>query len=256
MKRMCVMGLLSFALTFRAPAGQTAEQQRTPAPSSGQPAASLSSHREDLFTFATKMINPKDTDFGELIAQRRAALADASVTNSYFWYSAGSTATVLFLLFVLYVKLMSHTTYQWEVAEVITDLRNAEKLATAKARQAIAGYNRHMVQCNRVVEAEIAGRVLPGAAIDQDAERRAETVRLKLEASEAENRQLTQQLRHKEDLIADLNKRMDRLEQSEPPRAPSQQTGQQTNPELIALVDRLTRQLDAETRRNGSLKGA
>lgn len=256
MKSLCAMALLSLALAFSMAAGQAANQQRTPVPSSGRPAASLSSHREDLFTFATKMINPKDTDFGELIAQRRAALADASVTNSYFWYSAGSTATVLFLLFFIYVKLMSHKTYQWEVAEVVTDLRNAEKLATAKARQAIAGYNRHMIQCNRVVEAEIAGRVLPGAAVDQDAERRADTVRLKLEAAESENKQLTQQLRHKEQLIADMNKRMDRLEQSEPARAPLQQINQQTNPELLALVDRLTRQLDAETRRNGSLKGA
>ena len=53
-------------------------------------------------------------------------------------------------------------------AEVITDLRNAEKLATAKTRQAIADYKRHMIQCNRVVEAEIAGRVLPGAVVDQE----------------------------------------------------------------------------------------
>jgi hypothetical protein len=201
------------------------------------------------------MINPKDTDYGELIAERRAALADASATNSYFWYSAGSTATVLFLLFVLYVQILGHKSYEWRAAEVITDLRNAEKLATAKARQAIADYKRHMIQCNRVVEAEVAGRVLPGAVVDQDMQRTAETLRQKLDAAEAENRQLGQQLRHKEELIADLNKRMDRLEQSELAGAQSP-TSPQTHPELIAVVDRLTRQLDAETRRNGSLKGA
>lgn len=256
MKRICVMGVLSFALTFRAPAGQTAEQQRTPAPSSGQPAASLSSHREDLFTFATKMINPKNTDFGELIAQRRAALADASVTNSYFWYSAGSTATVLFLLFVLYVKLMSHNTYQWEVAEVIADLRNAEKLATAKARQAIAGYNRHMVQCNRVVEAEIAGRVLPGAVLNQDAQRTTETIRQKLDASEAETRQLAEQLKIKEALVEDLTHRIEALENADPAAPQPAARPEKSDPGLLALVNRLTRELDSEKRRNGALKGA
>lgn len=256
MRRICVMALLSLALTFRAPAGQTVEQQRTPAPSSGQSAASLSSHREDLFTFATKMINPKDTDFGELIAQRRAALADASVTNSYFWYSAGSTATVLFLLFVLYVKFMSHNTYQWEVAEVITDLRNAEKLATAKARQAIAGYNRHMVQCNRVVEAEIAGRVLPGAAANQDVQRTAETLRQKLDAAEAENRQLSEQLKRKEALVDDLTGRIEALEAISSGSSQVPATAEKGDPGILALVNKLTRELDLEKRRNGALKGA
>lgn len=246
--------LLGLTLAFCAIA-HTSEQQKRPAPSTEEPARSVPRQRDGFFTFATKMINPKDTDYGELIAERRAALADASATNSYFWYSAGSTATVLFLLFVLYVQILGHKSYEWRAAEVITDLRNAEKLATAKTRQAIADYKRHMVQCNRVVEAEIAGRVLPGAVVDQDMQRTAESLRQKLDEAEADNKQLTQQLRHKEELIVDLNKRMDRLEQTEP--AESQlHANQQAHPELIALVDRLTRQLDAEKRRNGTLKGA
>jgi hypothetical protein len=231
------------------------EEERRPAPAQEQQVNPGPPQREGFFSFATKMINPKDTDFGELIAERRAALADASATNSYFWYSAGSTATVLFLLFALWVQILGHKSYEWRAAEAITDLRNAEKLATAKARQAIATYKRHMIQCNRVVEAEIAGRVLPGVAVDQDLQRTAEGLRQKLEATETDNRQLAQRLRDKEELIADLNKRMDRLEQVEPAESQSQ-TNQQAHPELLALVDRLTRQLDAEQRRNGSLKGA
>jgi hypothetical protein len=129
--------LLGLTLAFCA-IGQTSEQQKRPTPSTEEPARSVPRQRDGFFTFATKMINPKDTDYGELIAERRAALADASATNSYFWYSAGSTATVLFLLFVLYVQILGHKSYEWRAAEVITDLRNAEKLATAKTRQAIA----------------------------------------------------------------------------------------------------------------------
>ena len=202
------------------------------------------------------MINPKDRNYGELIAERRAALADASATNSYFWYSAGSTGTVLVLLFLLYVKILEQKSYRWRAAEVITDLRNAEKLATAKAREAIETYKRHIIECNRVVEAEIAGRVLPGTALSREMDSKVESLREQLQGKTADNLRLAQQLEKKEELYRDLVKRMDLLEQAPLSEAKVTAGAQQADPELLALVNRLTRDLDMEKRRNGALKGA
>ncbi len=256
MTRFLLVASLSFILACVAVAGTSAEKDKKPVPSEEKPAVAEPLHRDGFFTFATRMINSKNIDYGELIAERRNTLADASATNSYFWYSAGSTATVLILLFVLYFKLLEYQDYQWRAAEVITDLRNSEKLATAKTRQAVASYKRHMVQCNRVVEAEVAGRVLPGAAAAQDMERAAESVRQKLQAAEVENRRLAEQLKNKEDLVKDLTSRLDALEDGQPIPAREAANTEKSDPELLALVNRLTRDLDFEKRRNGVLKGA
>jgi hypothetical protein len=202
------------------------------------------------------MINPKDTDYGKLLAERRAALADASATNSYFWYSAGCTGTVLVLLFVLYIQILEQKSYRWRAAEVITDLRNAEMLATAKAREAIAAHKRHMIDCNRVVEAEVAGRMLPGTALGRDMESKLESLGDQLQAKAAENLRLAAQLEKKEELYRDLVKRMDLLEQAPPSEMKATLGAQQGNSELLALVNRLTRDLDMERRKNGALKGA
>lgn len=256
MSRILLAGVLSFALGCGALAGQTAEQEKKAVPSQEKQASTVPPQREGFFTFATKMINPKNTDYGQLIAARRAAFADASATNSYFWYSAGSTAAVLILLFVLYVKLLEHKSYQWRAAEVIADLRNAEKLATAKAKESIATYKRHMLECNRVVEHEIAGRVLPGAVANQDIQRTAESLRHDLQTSTAEINRLVEQLKSKENLIKDLTGRIDALEQADPITAQPTASSEKSYPELLALLNRLTRDLDLERRRNGALKGA
>ena len=257
MKSVLLIASLNFVLACGVFAGTSGEQDKTPAPSEEKPAVVAEPlHRDGFFTFAAKMINPKNIDYGELIAERRNALADASATNSYFWYSAGSTVTVLILLFVLYVNLLEYHDYQWRAAEVITDLRNSEKLATAKTRQVIASYNRHLTQCNRVVEAEVAGRILPGAAVGQDMERAAESVRQKLQVAEVENRRLAEQLKNKEDLVKDLTNRLDALEEGQPIPAREPANTEKSDPELLALVTRLTRDLDFEKRRNAVLKGA
>jgi hypothetical protein len=236
--------------------GQTQENKRDKYdPASGRD-ASIQSHREGFFSFVMKTVNPKDIDFGELIAERRQALADASVTNPYFWYGAGSTIAVLILLFALYVKILEGNSFRWRSAEVIADLRNSEKLAIAKAKEAITRYNRHMSDCNRVIEAGIAGRALPGAVLGQDMERTVYSLRQELDASDEENRRLKQQLQEKETLVRDMTKRMDVLEQADPSVVQVPVNSSESISELMTVINRMARELDAEKRRNGVLKGA
>lgn len=256
MRRIESVAVMGLALVCSVYSAQRAEQEDALAPSQEERSTAAQPQRDGFFSYVTKMINPKDTDYGKLIADRRAALADASATNSYFWYGAVSTGTVLVLLFVLYVEILEQKSYRWRAAEVITDLRNAEKLATAKAREAIATYKRHMIECNRVVEAEVAGRLLPGTALSRDMESKLEGLREQLQAKTAENLRLAEQLEKKEELYRDLVKRMDLLEQASPSEVKGTAGAQPTNSELLALVSRLTRDLDVERRRNGALKGA
>ncbi len=255
MKRMWLLGILALALAMSVLA-QTNKREAQPVPTEGKQAPSIAPRRDGFFSFATKMINPKDTNYGDLIAERRAALADATVTNPYFWYSAGSTLAILFLLFALYVKVLDGKSYLWQCTEVITDLRKMEDLASKRAEQATTNYNQHMSDCNRVVEAEVAGRVLPGAVLSQDMERTVDSLRQELEAATAENKRLMLQLQEKDNLLRDVTKRMDALEQTSPSALPGKASAQQSSPELLAMVNRLTRELDAEKRRNGVLKGA
>jgi uncharacterized coiled-coil protein SlyX len=131
-----------------------------------------------------------------------------------------------------------------------------ENLASERAEHATSMYNQHMSDCNRVIEAEVAGRVLPGAILSQDMERTVDSLRQELETATAENRRLMQQLQEKDGLLRDLTRRMDALEQSSPAAPSEKASSQQSNPELLAMVNRLTRELDAEKRRNGALKGA
>jgi hypothetical protein len=175
--------LLVVSVSVQWLSGQTQENNRDKYdPASGRD-ASIQSHREGFFSFVTKMVNPKDIDFGELIAERRQALADASVANPYFWYGAGSTMAVLVLLFALYVKILEGNSFRWRSAEVI------------------ARHNRNMSDCNRVIEAGVAGRALPGTVLGQDMERTVYSLRQELDASDEENRRLKQQLQEKKRLF-------------------------------------------------------
>jgi hypothetical protein len=254
MRSICLAGILSLGLALSA-LGQTQDGDTRAIPGERKQANNIQA-RDGFFSFATKMINPRDTNYGDLIAERRAALAEATVTNPYFWYSAGSTFAILFLLFALYVKVLDGKSYLWQCAEVINDLRNMEKLASKRAEHATAIYNQHMSDCNRVIEAEVAGRVLPGVILSQNMERTVDNLRQELETATAENRRLIQQLQEKDSLLRDVTKRMDVLEQSSPSMPSEKTSSQRSNPELLAMVNRLTRELDAEKRRNGALKGA
>ena len=256
MRKFWSVTILSVVLGSSTFAKQATEQNSKPVAPEEKPAVAEPLHKDGFFTFATKMINPKNIDYGELIAERRNALANASATNSYFWYSAGSTTTVLVLLFVLYVKLLEYQDFRWRAAEVITDFRNSEKLATAKTRQAVASYKRHMVQCNRVVEAEIAGRVLPGGVIDQDMQLAMTSLRQELDASNEEKTRLKQQLQEKETFVRDMTKRMDAFEQTGPSMPLASANSPESTSELMMVINRMARELDAEKRRNAALKGA
>lgn len=255
MRSICLAEILSLTIALSV-FGQTQDRDTRPEIAERKQMNNTQARRDGFFSFAARMINPKDTNYGDLIAERRAALADATVRNPYFWYCAGSTLAILFLLFALYVKILDGKRYLWQCAEVITDLRNMENLASERAEHATAIHNQHMSECNRVIEAEVAGRVLPGAILSQDMERTVDSLRQELETATAENRRLMQQLQEKDGLLRDLTRRLDALEQSSS-SVPSEKTSsQRSNPELLAMVNRLTRELDAEKRRNGTLKGA
>lgn len=248
--------LLVLSVAVECLSGQTQDSKRNSYDPASRKDASIQSHREGFFSFALKMVNPKDIDYGEWIAERGQALADASATNPYFWYGFGSTMAVLALLFALHVKILEGQSFRWRAAEVIADLRNSEKLAIAKAKEAIARYNRHMGDCNRVIEARVAGRALPCSALEQDLERMVDNLRQSLEATNAEKQQLSLQLESKEKLCRDLTTRIDALEQAEPSVVQVPADSPKSTTELIALINRLTRELDVERRSNGTLKGA
>ncbi len=213
--------------------------------------------REDFFHASTKLINKKDVDYGAWIEERRRALIDASLTNPFFWYSALTTGLVMLLMLMYGVRVLDERRKFWRAAEVLTDLWNQDQYSRALTAAAVEKYNAHMSDCNRVIEAQISGRPSATALEAGDFKAQLQVVSAQRDAFESEARSLKADLQKKEATLSEMSGRLDALERrSETNGAVSLPSDGEANRRLVARVNELQQQLEAEQRKNRQLKGA
>jgi len=243
-----------------------------PKPDQKQPAAGLyqrptgpRSHeeKENFFTSSTKLVNKNDVDYGAMFERRRQVFLDASAANPFFWYSALTTALLTVLMFAYGLRVMDEKRKLWRAAEILNDVWNDAQYARATAENAIERQNSHMEACNRVIEAQLSGRPSPAALETTDARNELTRVRGELDSSDSERKLLKAKLDEKEKLVDDLSIRLSALEKCEQNGGSGTgriQNGAAGNAEsesrLIARINQLTQQLDAEKQKNRALKGA
>jgi len=214
--------------------------------------------QEDFFHYSTKLVNKNDFDYGAWIEERRRAFLDASLANPFFWYSALTTGLVMLLMLMYCVRVLNERRKLWRAAEVLTDVWNQDQYSRAVAAAAVEKHNAHMAECNRVVETQVTGRLSATALETMDFKERLEVVSAQRDAFDSENRSLKAELQKKEALLNQMSGRLDALERRSETNGSG--TGASADTEatrrLIARVNELQQQLEAEQRRNRQLKGA
>jgi len=242
-----------------------ADQKKQPAAGLYQGPASPWPHeeKEDFFTSSTKLVNKDDVDYGAMLERRRRAFLDASAANPFFWYSALTTALLLALMFAYGVRVMDGKRKLWRAAEILTDVWNDAQYARATAEKAIERHNSHMEECNRVIEARLSGRPSPAALATTDANNELTRVRSELDNVDSDRKLMKAKLEAKEKLVDDLSARLNALEKGEQfgdtvtARTQSGGAGNsESESRLIARINQLTQQLEAEKQKNRALKGA
>ena len=120
-----------------------------------------------------------------------------------------------------------------------------------------------MGECNRVIEAQLSGRSSPAALEATDARNELTRLRGELDTVDSDRKILKSKLEDKERMIDELSARLDALEKAGPtgtstqPRNGSGTPGRnESESKLIARINQLTEQLEAEKQKNRTLKGA
>ena len=249
--------------TGSSPAHKADEKQPAEGLYQRQAATRPHEQKDDFFTASTKLVNKNDLDYGAMIERRRQAFLDASAANPFFWYSALTTGLLMVLMLAYGVRVMDEKRKLWRAAEILNDVWNDAQYARALAETAIQKYNRHMEECNRVIEAQLSGRASPTALEATDARNELTRLRGELDTVDGERKVLKAKLDDKERLIDELSARLDALEKagqtggSIQPRNGSGTPGpNDTERKLIARINQLTEQLEAEKQKNRTLKGA
>lgn len=238
-------------------------QRQLAAGRSQQADAQPMAQKEDFFTSSTKLVNKTDVDYGALLERRRQAFLDASAANPFFWYSALTTILLMVLMFAYGVRVMDEKRNLWRAAEILNDVWNDAQYARVTAETAIERHNCHMEACNRVIEAQLSGRPSPAALETTDARNELSRVRGELDSVDSDRKLLKAKLDEKEKLVDDLSVRLSALERGEqnsgtiPARTQNGGPGHgESEGRLIARINQLTQQLDAEKLKNRTLKGA
>jgi hypothetical protein len=150
----------------------------------------------------------------------------------------------------------------WRAAEILNDVWNDAQYARATAEKAIERHNSHMEECNRVIEAQLSGRPSPAALATTDANNELTRVRSELDNVDSDRKLMKAKLEAKEKLVDDLSARLSALEKGEQigdtvtARTQNGAGNSESESRLIARINQLTQQLEAEKQRNRALKGA
>ena len=257
--------ILATLLAAQEPAVQSIQ------PSAARPAKQISSGpyqrpqtgkpyqpQDDFFHYSTKLVNKNDFDYGAWIEERRRAFLDASLSNPFFWYSALTTGLVMLLMLMYGVRVLDERRKLWRAAELLTDVWNQEQYSCAVAASAVEKYNAHMADCNRVIETQLTGRPSATALETMDFKERLEVASAQRDAFDSENRSLKAELQKKDTMISQMSGRLDVLERRSETNGSSACATPDTEAtrRLIARVNELQQQLEAEQRKNRQLKGA
>lgn len=210
--------------------------------------------KDDFFHSSAKLVNKNDYDWGAWLAERRRLFVESSVGNPFFWYSALTTVLLMLLMSAYGVRLLDEKRKLWRAAEILTDVWNQDQYSRAIAQAAVEKHNRHMLECNRVVEAQFSGRPSAASLETSDAREQLELVRAERDTLDSDVKRLSAELEKKEQTVSDLSMRLKALEND----APAGRAAAVSAPDgkLIARVNQLTQQLEAERQKNRSLKGA
>jgi hypothetical protein len=161
------------------------------------------------------------------------------------------------------VRVMDEKRKLWRSAEILTDVWNDGEYARATAHSTIERFNAHMRACNRVIEAQLSGRPSPAAVEADDARKELTRVRSELDKVDSERKAIKSKLDEKEKVVDDLSARVRSLETSAGNFSPAPANRQnaseprdETERRLIARINQLTQQLEAEKQKNRGLKGA
>jgi hypothetical protein len=232
------------------------------------PSPPSSAHqRKTWYEFVVRQFNPSGFDYGAWIDRRRHSFLDATVGAPYFWYSCSVTATLL-LLFIAHAKLrIDYRRTLWITADAMADLYNHDSYSRAIAKAAIEKYNRHIEQCNRVIEQRESaeGRIGWGDEHSEAVKAELQRVASQLEATTQDRDKLQEELRRKSLVIADLTTRIDALAKKMGGRevgldntrvGHASPDGAVPDVKLIDQVNRLQEDLYGERQKNKRLKGA
>jgi hypothetical protein len=224
------------------------------------------SSRDTWYEFVVKQFNPSNFDYGAWIERRRRALLEATAKSPYFWYSASVTAGILFMM-LAYTKLyLDHRRSMRITSEMMADLYNHDLYSRQAAKEAIERHNRHIEQCNRVIENAESGhdRAGWGNTTTEELQTELRRVAAQLDATTQERNKLQEELQQKSVVVADLSTRLDALSRkitgSPSSEAVHKDTGSSdgnvTGGNFIGHINRLQEELYTERQRNKRLKGA
>ena len=217
------------------------------------------------YEFLLKRINPTDFDYGAWLEERRSNFREASVENPYFWYCFWLTIWAV-LASTAYAKRCIDQGRERDLTdEMMADLYNHDLYSRQAARDAIAKYNQHIEQCNRVIEAAESGRSLVASGSEAEPTANSQQVADQLAAMTRERDTLRRELGEKAIIITDLSLRVEAVSRKtngngDAVDAPEVQArsnaGQSDSARLMSHINYLQQQLYAERQKNKRLKGA
>jgi len=97
-------------------------------------------------------INPRDRDFGLMIAAAREHLVEQTAENSYFWITLGQSFTILLLVGYIFWLFRQRNDRLEISVNIVTQLANSYLYTRSRAIDAISRHNRLVDDYNALAE--------------------------------------------------------------------------------------------------------
>jgi hypothetical protein len=97
-------------------------------------------------------VNPRDRDFGALIADARNHLVEQTAENSYFWITLGQSFTILLLVGYIFWLFRQRNDRLEISVNIVTQLANSYLYTRSRAIDAISRHNRLVDDYNAIAE--------------------------------------------------------------------------------------------------------
>ena len=97
-------------------------------------------------------INPRDRDFGALIAEAREHLVDQTAANSYFWITLGQSLTILLQVSYIFWLFRQRNDRLEISVNIVTQLANSYLYTRSRAVDAIRRHNQLVDNYNVMAE--------------------------------------------------------------------------------------------------------
>ena len=97
-------------------------------------------------------VNPRDRDFGAMIADARERLVEQTAENSYFWITLGQSFTILLLVGYIFWLFRQRNDRLEISVNIVTQLANSYLYTRSRAMDAISRHNRLVDDYNALAE--------------------------------------------------------------------------------------------------------